>query len=126
MPRSEDREKYQRRTGTFENTSGDGTVAADTDLAVLEVSHVSHVTSITITGANLERYDVVVRDQDGSNETVVRSYATSDLDTGTFENTVYSTVGAQQEIAVINRTQLSDANYAVNVDIHELESETLG
>lgn len=123
MPLYSEREDYEKATGTFKNVSGDGTVSADTDLVVIEVPHVGFVTRLEITGANLEHYDLVFRDQDGSNSTVKRSYATSDLRIGDFRDPVADEFGAQREIAVINRTQLADANYGVNIDVHHLEEE---
>jgi hypothetical protein len=76
---------------------------------------------VTITGADLQKYELVVRDSDGSNETAEKSYATSDFKGGTFEDPELEKVGAGKEIALINRTQLSDSSYGVNLKVHEVE-----
>lgn len=121
MPSREKENNYIVRNATGGNTSGDGTVATDTDLAVVTLSQQAQVTSVTITGANLEKYELVVRNSDGTNETAEKSYATSDFKGGTFEDPELEKAGAGKEVALVNRTQLADASYGVNLKVHEIE-----
>jgi len=51
MPSYEDLEKFEAVSGTSSNISRDGTTAADTDLVVSEVDHMSVVTNLRVTGA---------------------------------------------------------------------------
>lgn len=120
MPELSEEDEYDTTVVNFKNVSGDGTTSSDTDLAVLEVSHKAQVTNIVITGDNSELYDIVRRDQDGTNETVAKTLVGSDLDKGDFENPFIKNIGAQREVAVINRTQLDDANYGISIEVDEL------
>lgn len=121
MPPIEDEDMLETLTGTFTNVTGDGTVPADTDLIVVEVDHMAQLTNLRITGGSTENYDVVVRDQDASNPSVEQTYVGSDIDEGKFENPAVRNIGAQKEVAIINRTQLDDDNYGVNVEVDQLE-----
>lgn len=121
MPPLEKKEDYTTTTGNFKNVAGDGTTAADTDLVVVEVDHKAQLSNLRISGANSEIYDVVVRDQDASNASVVNTLVGSDLDEGNFEFPVVEEIGAQKEVAIINREQLADANYGVSVVVDELK-----
>lgn len=120
MPPYEQEADYFTRTASFKNVSGDGTTAADTDLVVIEFDHMAQVSNLRITGANSEIYDVVVRDQDGTNPEVVYTLVGSDLDEGTFRNPAVRNMGAQKEVAIINREQLADANYGVNLEVDQM------
>lgn len=120
MPPLDEESEYTTSTANFKNVSGDGTTAANTDLAVIEVSHKAQLTNIVITGANTEIYDIVRRDQDGSNSTVAKTLVGSDIDKGDFEDPFLRNIGSQREVAVINREQLADANYGVSIEVDEL------
>jgi hypothetical protein len=125
MPNYEDLGKFEAVSGTSSNISGDGTTAADTDLVVIEVDHMSVVTNLRVTGATSEVYDLVVRDQGGANSEVRKTLVGSDLDDGDFEEPAVRNIGAGREIAVINRTQLDDDNYGINLLVHELKRDTI-
>jgi hypothetical protein len=124
MPTYDNLDDYSVSTDTFKNVSGDGTVAVDTDLAVIELDQSGQLTSLRITTETAEVFDVVLRDQDGSNPTTVKTFVGSDLDEGDFEEPVVREVGASSEIAVINRAQLNDEDVGVNAVAHELEVNT--
>lgn len=126
MPGLNEEQDFTTNTVNFKNVSGDGTVTTDTDLVVQEVSHKAQLTSLRITGDNSQIYDVVARDQDGSNETVVKTFVGSDIDEGNFEFPVVRNIGAQREVAVINRDQLADANYGVSIEVDELRRGSRG
>lgn len=121
MPTYDKLDEYVPRTGNFKNVNGDGTTALDTDLVVIEADQSSHLTNLRITAESPELYDVVVRDQDGSNPTVEKSIYGSDLDEGDFEEPVVREIGANKEVAIINRAQLPSEDIAVNLVLHELD-----
>jgi hypothetical protein len=120
MPPLSEEDEYDTNTQNFKNVNGDGTTSADTDLVVQEVTHKAQLSNIVITGANSEIYDVVARDQDGSNSTVIATLVGSSIDKGSFEEPFIRNIGANREVAVINRSQLNDANYGVYIEVDEL------
>jgi len=120
MPGIEKDVRYDSRTATFNNATGDGTTAADTDLVVIEVDHKSQLSTIHISGSARNLYEVVVRDQDATNSQTIKSLAVQDTNLGDFEFPFIRNIGAQKEVAVVNKTQLSDAEYAVNIEVDEL------
>mgnify|MGYP006928063219 FL=1 len=113
-------ENYKTLTDSFKYISGDGTTAAGTELVVIEFPHRAQISNLRITGASSNLYDVVARDQDGTNPEVLLSLVGTDLDEGTFREPAIKNIGAQREVAVINRTQLSDANYGVNIEVDHM------
>lgn len=125
MALDDEEDDYTTTVANFKNVSGDGTTAADTDLIVVEVSHLAQLTNIVITGANSEIYDIVIRDQDASNASVEKTLVGSDVDKGDFEDPFIRNIGAQKEVAIINREQLADANYGVSIEVDEIREETI-
>jgi len=121
MPGSDDRDDYVTRYGNFNNESGDGTTSGDTDLITLEVDHRTQVTHLDIQGAAANLYALNVRDQDGTNESTVKTFYGSDVGKGDFQDPVVTDVGAAREVVVTNLTQLSDDNFSVNLEIDELD-----
>jgi len=121
MPSKSKEEEYAVSTARFSNTSGDGTTSSGTDLAVIEVTHKAQLTEVDITGDNSELYDVKLRDQDASNPSTERTYVGSDIQRGDFEDPAVPKIGANREVAVTSAVQLADANYALNVTVHELQ-----
>lgn len=120
MPPYEEEGSYETSTDNFKNVSGDGTTGNNTDLVVVEVDHRAQVSNLRITGANSHIYDLVVRDQDGSNESIVKTLVGSDIDEGTFRDPALRNIGAQREVALVNRESLSDANYGISIEVDEV------
>lgn len=120
MPPFVEEDRFKTTTDSYKNTGG--TVATDTDLVVVEVDFKAQLSNLRITGATSELYDVVVRDQDGTNPTTEKSFVGSDLNEGNFESPALRNIGAQKEVVVINRTGLADDNYAVNIEVDEAEA----
>jgi len=110
---NEDEYETQYQTATA-NGSG-----ADSDLLVVEVSQSFQVSNVQIDGSDAQDYSLVVRDQDSTNATDKRRYFNvSNVNRGTFEDPELE-VGAQKEVAVVNRTALSADDYSINLTIDE-------
>jgi hypothetical protein len=116
---------FEHKDRSFKNVSGDGTTAADTDLAVVEVDYLSHVTGLEISSASEHIYDLVVRDTDGQNPTVRKTVHGNDIDQGNFLEPALENIGASQEVALINREQLADENIAIYLKVHTLDADSV-
>lgn len=103
-----------------ETANGDG---ADSDLLVYENTYKARLSNLHITGPDAQDFEVVVRDQDGSNSTTKKFLANvQDANLGNFDDPVLEW-GANQELAIINSSALSADDYGINAVIDELIGE---
>lgn len=106
----------------FESQTVNGT-SADSDLLVFENTYKARLSKLDIVGADAQDYELVVRNQDGTNSTTKRVYASQqNVERGSFDEPVLEW-GANQELAVRNLTALSASDYGINVTIDELKGE---
>lgn len=113
------REREVEYETQYQSTTANGS-NADTDLLVIETDKQAQLSNIQIDGNDVQDYAVEVRDQDGSNATTKRRYFNvSAVNRGSFEDPELEW-GAQQEIAIVNRTALSADDYSINVIVDEL------
>jgi len=120
MPGINEEDRYVTKVGNFRNETGDGVTDAGTNLIVIEVDHKSQVSRLHISGTERNVYSLETRNQDGTGSETIKSFAVQELTVGDFEFPIVRDIGAQKEIAVVNNTELSDSEFAVNVEVEEL------
>jgi hypothetical protein len=112
-----DIENYEVTQKNFQSTSG---TASSGDLVVIEVTKDSQLSHLSITAGEKNDFEVVRRDQDGSNETTKLSYHTDSLQEGSFRFPVLDEIGASKEVAVkLLADGSSGVSYHVNLKAHE-------
>lgn len=120
MPGIDEEDRYTTKTGNFKNKSGDGVTDPGTDLIVIEVDHKSQLSRLHISGTARNLYSIEVRNQDATGVEVLKSFAVQELTVGDFEFPIIRDIGAQKEVVLTNNTELSDSEFAANMEVEEL------